>query len=267
MLFIILFVLFSLGFAGLFYFISTLFSLSAWFLFLWVFLGVLTTILIIVIFCVLFLLIGSKTKPDSSFKHFILRHGFKTFCLLYHVKYSFEGVENIPNSTYVVYANHKSNMDPIFIYLGMNRKVTVIGKSTLVKNFWMNKIFETFGALPLDRDNDREAAKTIIKAIKIVKNGLPIIIFPEGGIKSRDTDEMVNLRAGAYKLATKANAPILPCSIVGSSKIKTKKFFQTVNVHVTFYKPITPEEYNGMNTTQIGLMVEDIINEGIKLEK
>lgn len=261
MLFIILFVLFSLGFTLLFYFLT---NLSLWFLFLWVFLGILITALIVVVFCVLFLLIGSKTKPDSSFKHFVLRQGVKTFCILYHVKYSFEGTENIPNSTYVVYANHKSNMDPIFIYLGMNRKVTVIGKSTLVKNFWMKKIFETFGALPIDRDNDREAAKTIVKGIKIVKNGLPIIIFPEGGIKSRDTDEMVNLRAGAYKLATKANAPILPCSIIGSSKIKTKKLLQTVHVQVKFYKPILPSEYEKMNTTQIGLMVENIINEGIK---
>ena len=143
MFFIILFVLFSLGFTLLFCFLT---NLSLWFLFLWVFLGILLTSFIIVVFCVLFLLIGSKTKPDSSFKHFVLRQGVKTFCILYHVKYSFEGTENIPDSTYVVYANHKSNMDPIFIYLGMNRKVTVIGKSTLVKNFWMKKIFETFGA-------------------------------------------------------------------------------------------------------------------------
>ncbi len=156
-------------------------------------------------------------------------------------------------------------MDPIFIYYALHTdSVTAIGKSTLFKNHFMKLIGNTFGAIPLNRENDREAAKAIIKAIGDVKKGMSMIIFPEGGIKTRDVEEMVNLRAGAYKLATKSGAKILPCAIIGSSQIKKKRRIKRKNVTVIFYKPIDKEEYQKMNTTEIGLMVEDIINNGIK---
>ena len=128
----------------------------------------------------------------------------------------------------------------------------------------MRLICNTFCAIPINRENDREAAKSIIKAIGMIKNGTSMIIFPEGGIKTRDVEEMVNLRAGAYKLATKSGAKILPCAIVGSSRIKSKRRIKRKNVTVIFFKPIDKEEYQSMNTTEIGLMVEEIINNGIK---
>ena len=98
----------------------------------------------------------------------------------------------------------------------------------------------------------------------MAKNGTSMIIFPEGGIKTRDVEEMVNLRAGAYKLATKSGAMILPCSIIGSSQIKSNRRIKRKDVTVIFYKPISKEEYQSMNTTEIGLRVEEIINSGIK---
>ena len=64
------------------------------------------------------------------------------------------------------------------------------------------------GVVPLDRNNDREGARNILEAIKRVKAGNNYLIFPEGGVKSRETEHMVALRAGAYKLATKESVNI-----------------------------------------------------------
>lgn len=265
MFFVILILLLSVGYSYLF----SLIGLSVWFWFLWAFLGLLCGILSFVLFAVIFLAIASKTKPNRPFKHFVLTSLVKLFTKILRVKVVFEGIENIPNETVVMYANHKSNMDPLFIYWAHRKSktgyCTAIGKKSLFKNFIMKKVGQTYDAIPLDRENDREAAKSIITAIKKVKNGLSMIIFPEGGIKSRDTDEMVNLRAGAYKLALKSEAPILPISIVGSSQIKTKKFFQRVVVKIIIHKPIYKDEYISKNTTEIGHMVEEIINSGIKV--
>ena len=252
----------TLGYSLMFYFCI---NLSPWFMFLWVPVSLILAALTFTLFVYIFLVIGYRTKPNHRFKHFILRSAMNLFLKFYHIKLNIVGEENIPNDTYIVYSNHKSNMDPIFIYLASkSHNITAIGKQTLFNNYFMNLIRGTYGAYSLNRENDREAAKTIIKAINDAKNGMSIIIFPEGGIKTRDVEEMVNLRAGAYKVATKSGAKVLPCAIVGSSQIKTMKRRKKKEITVIFFKAIDKEEYKSMNTTNIGLMVEDIINDGIK---
>ncbi len=262
MSFVFLLFIFTIGYSALFYFFV---DLSKYFMFLWVPVSFILGFLTLVIYLYCNMLIGSHTKPSSKHKHFLLRNLTFWSLKIFHIKLHVEGLENVPNETFVVYSNHKSNMDPIFIYHALKtNKITAIGKDTLYKNYFMRLIFNTFGALPINRENDREAAKTMIKAISMVKNGTSMIIFPEGGIKTRDVEEMVNLRAGAYKLATKSGAKILPCAIFGSSQIKSRKRIKRKDVTVKFFKPIDKEEYQSMNTTEIGLKVEEIINNGIK---
>ena len=91
------------------------------------------------------------------------------------------------------------------------------------------------------------------------------VIFPEGGIKDRNNEEMVNLRAGAYRLVTKSEALLLPVSIIGSSKIRTKKFLKRTLVKVIIHKPFTKEEYENLNTTEIGNMVQNLLNEDLQI--
>lgn len=262
MYFLFIILLLTAGYSTLFWFFV---DLSKYFMFLWVPVSFILGFITFALYLYFYMLIASHTRPNKRHKHFLLRNTVFWSLIIFHVKVTVIGKENIPDETFIVYSNHKSNMDPIFIYYALHTdSVTAIGKSTLFKNHFMKLIGNTFGAIPLNRENDREAAKAIIKAIGDVKKGMSMIIFPEGGIKTRDVEEMVNLRAGAYKLATKSGAKILPCAIIGSSQIKKKRRIKRKNVTVIFYKPIDKEEYQKMNTTEIGLMVEDIINNGIK---
>lgn len=260
MFFIILFILFTALYSGLF----TLLPLSLWYLFLWIPLGMILSLFSLVVFALIFLCIASKTKPTHKFKHFILRNAAWIGIKFLRIRLDIIGRENIPEETFVVYANHKSNMDPVMIYYAMHRICSAIGKKSLFVHPIMKLITKTYDAVPIDRENDREAAKSIAIAIKKVKGGLPMIIFPEGGIKTRETDEMVNLRAGAYKLAMKAEAPILPVSIIGSSRVKTKRKGEKITVKIIFHTPIYKTQYAGKNTTEVGLMVEEIVNKGIR---
>ena len=263
MFFVLLELLFTIGYASLFYF---LIDLSSWYLFLWIPLGFILGLVSLVIFIYLFLFFGSITKNKSGrFRHFILRNAVWIAMKVFHVKLVIENKEYIPqNETYVVYSNHKSNMDPMFIYYAIHhRKITAVGKKTLFTNHFMNMLGKTFGAISIDRDNDREAAKTMVKAIGDVKRGTSMIIFPEGGIKTREKEEMVNLRAGAYKLAMKPGVKILPVAIIGSSQISKKRRIQKKVIKLIFNQPISKEEYEGLNTTEVGEKVESIINKEI----
>ena len=224
---------------------------------------------VVVILCGL--LIGAKTKPTGKFKRFVLRSGLKLFCFVYGTKLVVHNKENLPKKNgYTIYGNHKSNMDVIYAYLCANGPTTALGKKSLFGPWIMKKIANCYRALPIDRENDREAAKSIITAIKLVKEGMNMIIFPEGGVKSRETEEMVALRAGAYKVAVKAKAPVVPIAIIGSSKLQKKKLFKRVKIDLFILKPLYYEDYVKLTeteaglTTALGLKVEEMINECIK---
>jgi 1-acyl-sn-glycerol-3-phosphate acyltransferase len=78
-------------------------------------------------------------------------------------------------------------------------------------------------AFPADRHRADRA--TIRSAIERLKNGRIVGVFPEGGIRdgARSLLEGAPLRPGASTLAHIAGAPILPCVIVGSDRLYSKK--------------------------------------------
>jgi len=261
MFLIIIMLLLAVGFTFLLNLIPTP---SPWFIILWIFVALIISIILVVGFVLLFLKFAPRNNPKGKFRHFILRDMVVLFVRFYHVKLEVIGKENIPtNETFVVYANHKSNMDPLLLYVALKTRLTAVGKSTLFKNPIMKNLQLTYGAISIDRENDREALKEILNAIKKIKNGLSMIIFPEGGIKTRDAEEMVSLRAGAYKLVTKGQATILPVSIIGSSEISKRKRYKRKDIKIIIHKPIKYEEFKDMNTNEIGIKVEDIINNGV----
>src|SRR5216117_2470487 len=78
-------------------------------------------------------------------------------------------------------------------------------------------------AFPADRDRADRA--TIRSAIERLKNRRIVGLFPEGGIRdgARSLLEGAPLRPGASTLAHIARVPILPCVILGSDRLYSKK--------------------------------------------
>ena len=153
MYYIVLFIIFSLGFTSLFTFATGMYG---YFIILWVALAIISGLLLDILYCLLFIEIGSKTNPKSKLKVFHLRNALWLAFKFYHVKITSEGKENIPfNQTFVIYSNHKSMLDPAAIYMELNTIISAIGKKSLF-GFWpyssckLSSIRHTslFGPLP-----------------------------------------------------------------------------------------------------------------------
>lgn len=236
---------------------------------LWVVVAFFTMVLMFILLTLISLLIFRVTKPENKFKHFILWNYVDLILIFFNIKIEVSGIENIAEDPVVVYANHKSMLDPVLIYYVYRKYkksiLSAVGKATLNKVKFMKVLMNDMGAISINRENDREAAKEMIKGIKRIKETkMGYIIFPEGGIKTRDTEEMVEIKPGAYKLATKAGATISPLSIIGTSKFIHMNKFKANKVKIIIHKPIYKEEYENMNTQELGEKVFEIVNEGIK---
>ena len=198
-----------------------------------------------------------------SFYNFML----KLFSIFSKTFFKFEviGTENIPSEGHlIIAANHKSNLDPIFVASAVNkkRKMTAIAKEELFKNKILAKILNKVEIIPINRQNP--GLGTIKRILKYIKNDYALVMFPEG-TRSK-TDDFNNAKAGLSLFATKAKAEIVPCTIYSSYKL-----FKPAKIY--FGKPISLEEYYKQKLTsedheRISGEVMDIIKQNYyKLEK
>lgn len=120
----------------------------------------------------------------------------------------------------VLIANHQSNFDIPVILSGIKFDLGFVAKKEMESwpffHIWMRRGKYIF----LDRSNPREGIKSIKKAVKIVKEGYPTVIFPEG--ERSLTGEIGNFKKGSFKLALDTNGIIVPMTICGAINIQKR---------------------------------------------
>lgn len=124
---------------------------------------------------------------------------------------------------FLLAANHISHFDPFLLSLAVRRKIDWMTMAEFFRPSMLGFLLRAIDAFPAERD--RADLKTIRTAIERVKSGRVVGLFPEGGIRdgTRSLLEGAPLRPGASTLAQIAAAPVLPCVILGSDRLYSKK--------------------------------------------
>ncbi|HHT55790.1 MAG TPA: 1-acyl-sn-glycerol-3-phosphate acyltransferase [Acholeplasma sp.] len=232
----------------------------------WIILGFIIGLLVLFLLLILLMPVMKFTKPNSKFKYHLAK-SFAIFLNIFilRIVITSKGRKNIPKTgKLTVYANHKSQTDPVIIMSIFNRGLAFTPKISLYKIPILAQYMNYIGCLPIDREDNRRTAKTMIEAIKNVEKGHAMLIFPEAGIKSRETELMVDARGGAYKIGTKAESDFLPITIIGASKLATRKWWQFSKIKVYVHPVIKHEEVKELTTNELADKMFDIINSKIK---
>src|SRR6202790_1212387 len=137
--------------------------------------------------------------------------------------------------------NHISHFDPLIISSVVRRKIDWMAMAEFFPNPLLGSFLRAVDAFPADRY--RADRKTIRTAIERLNEGRIVGVFPEGGIRdgARSLLEGAPLRPGATTLAHMAGVPILPCVIVGTDRLYSKKSWlprRRTPVWVAFGDPI-----------------------------
>jgi len=213
------------------------------------------------------LLVNTK-KPAERFSKFyrtIINATLPMFFKISGVKIHAEGLELVPEDTrFLFVCNHIDNFDPVVIMsllpkaeLGFIGKKEIYEKMPIVAKA-MHKLY----GLPIDRENNREAVKTIVKAVNIIKEDKASIgIFPEG--YASQSGELLPMRNGAFKIAYKANVPIVVSVISGTKPLRYNIFRRRSDVYFKVLHIISAEELEKINSTELGDMVSEIMQKGI----
>ncbi|QOR65288.1 1-acyl-sn-glycerol-3-phosphate acyltransferase [Cytobacillus suaedae] len=138
------------------------------------------------------------------------------------------GVEKIPNSgSVLICSNHINNFDPIIVGISTPRPIHFMAKEELFRVPVLGQLVPKLNAFPVKRGmSDREALR---KGLKVLKEDSVLGLFPEG-TRSKDGKLGKGL-AGAGFFATRSEASVVPCAIIGPYKVFGK-------LKVVFGEPI-----------------------------
>lgn len=131
-----------------------------------------------------------------------------------------EGRENIPAEGKIIVApNHKSDWDPPVIGVAINTRIVhYMAKEELFKNPIAAWVLRLFGTFPVRRGVvDRSAIR---QAIRELKNGHPLGIFPEGTRVKREG--LGRFHSGMASIALMTGTDILPVAVLGTKDLPKK---------------------------------------------
>ncbi|MGL4736722.1 MAG: lysophospholipid acyltransferase family protein [Cellulosilyticaceae bacterium] len=176
-----------------------------------------------------------------------------------------KGKENLPKEGPVVYmGTHKSLFDsPLMAHL-IDEPIIFIGKEETKKMPVISKWFDAMGCIYLDRDDMKKQLQSILQGIEELKEGQSIVIFPEG-TRSKGR-EVGSFKAGSFKLATKANVPIVPIAFQDTFKIleetgRVEKATIYVNIGEPIDVPNLPKEKVKTLPQDVEQIIKDLIQE------
>jgi len=159
-------------------------------------------------------LFGEKGRILHAFARFWSRLIMKT--IFSPVKVT--GLDRIDASKPHVYAvNHASALDIPVLYVYLPFQFRIVFKKELLKYPIVGWHLRRSGQVCIDQQNPGGSIASIRSALKSLKSGMPLVIFPEGG---RTPDgEIKPFMPGAFFLAIKAQVDIVPVALVGTYEL------------------------------------------------
>jgi 1-acyl-sn-glycerol-3-phosphate acyltransferase len=190
-------------------------------------------------------ILSSLISGTGRMQHYCMRRWSRDNLWLSRARVEIEGLENIDrNRPQILVANHSGLHDILSLSAYLPIQFRWIAKKSLFKVPFMGWHMRRSGYIEIDRENPREAAKSIIEAAREIQGGVNAIAFPEG-TRNR-TGDLGKFHSGAFALALRSGVPLVPVCVDGSYRVIIPKTLQVnpgVIVRIKIGRPIELSAY------------------------
>jgi len=135
----------------------------------------------------------------------------------------------------ILYCNHTGQVEVPLLYTELQpRRITGMAKSELWDNWFLRKLLDLWGAIPIHRgEADMPAMRAALKALE---QGQILAIAPEGTLNK--TGVLRRAHSGIVALAIRSGAPLIPLAHWGSERlIPNLKRVRRTDFHIRVGKP------------------------------
>ncbi len=200
---------------------------------------------------------SKEQKHDSKFYRTMMRLYIAAIKTVTRLHIHTEGLEKTPkDGRFLLVCNHTSLADPvILLHCFAKSQLAFISKRENATMFLVGNAMHKIMCQTINRENDREALKTILKCIQLIKDDeVSIAVFPEGYI--HEDKKLHSFRSGVFKIAQKTQVPIVVCTLKNAPKFfENLPKLKRTDVELHLLDVIQPQQYAGMTTVDLGKLV------------
>ncbi|MCR5576262.1 MAG: 1-acyl-sn-glycerol-3-phosphate acyltransferase [Oscillospiraceae bacterium] len=189
-------------------------------------------------------------------------------CFWFRVRVHLTGEELLPEEgRFVMVSNHRSGFDPLTVEAALGKRgLAFISKPSNLKIPFVGKLGYGACFLPIDRENDRKALRTILTAVDYIKKDFcSIVIYPEG-TRSR-TGELLPFHAGSFKIAQKANVPLVIACTSGSEQVMHNCLLRTTPVELRILEVLPAEKVKATHTQELAAYSRGLMEAALNGER
>ena len=152
-----------------------------------------------------------------------IQHGFARLWsrLILHTIFSpvkVTGLERVDHSRpHIFAANHISALDIPLLYEHLPFQFRIMAKKELFRYPFMGWHLRRSGQIPVDAASAHASMRSLMRGVRSLQAGMPLVVFPEGGRSA--SGQVQPFMGGAFYIAIKAGADVVPMAIVGSYEV------------------------------------------------
>lgn len=160
-------------------------------------------------------LLSSFFDKDGRIQHDLARTWARLILATCMAPVDVTGLEKLDTSRpYVYAANHISAFDIPVLYATLPIQFRIVALIDIFRRPFVGWHLRRSGQIPIDMSTPRATFKSLHSGIEDLKQGLSVVIFPEGGRSANG--ELQPFFNGAFYMATKAQVDVVPLAIVGT---------------------------------------------------
>lgn len=197
--------------------------------------------------------LDTPQEHDSKFFRHLSRVYIQAVISILRMRVTVTGREKLPkDGRFLLVCNHQCDLDPVVLLNEFSdAQLAFISKRENRDMFIIGPIMHRIMCQMINRENDREALKTILKCIQLVKaDEVSVAVFPEG-YTSRDC-KLHHFRPGVFKIAAKAEVPIVICTLQHTRQMLTNiRKLKPTDVQLHLVEVIPAAELKGKTAVEI----------------
>ena len=230
---------------------------------LYVLLGIVGAIVGFVLFVIISgLLVNTKKEYDTHSKFYRFLVNVVTWLTLTfsRVRIHVTGKDLVPDTNMLFVGNHRSNYDSLVTWQVFKKwNVAYISKDSNFKIPVCGRLIRKCCFLAIDRENPRNAIRTINKAAELIhKEDISFGVYPEG-TRNKSYQGLLPFHNGVFKIAQKANVPVVVVAIHGTEKIHKNAPWHHTDVYLDVLDVMGADFVKENGTAVIGDRVQQLL--------
>lgn len=172
-------------------------------------------------------LLASVFDGSGRLQHWCARVWARAILKTVGIRVEVEGREHLQASEPAIYAaNHLSAVDIPVLYATLPGQFRIMAKRELFRYPFLGWYLRRSGQIPIVYGDPHASLRSLNRAGHSLRKGNPLVVFPEGG-RSPD-GQLQEFMGGAFYVAIRAQAPVVPMAIVGSYELLPMNSFHMV---------------------------------------